>query len=248
MTAGFEHFIMSFGANLEVEEEKVVEDTHCMSAYGRIKQRKSSGKVSVSEQWRRVSSGKASVSDDNISESTDAGSAGCQTPAGCHTPRSVPINKSLEDFQKRWDFYRGADSTDCHTPVNSPTSKSHEEFWHFYRGADSLATMSCSMSCSTPFLEPHGLAEEVKPTTEEAFPKYDYWKLPLAPLPDDDAPQPQACTSPKSTKKVGITRPLFGRAFMCIEKPVFEAKTGSSQGKNQIYTDLAEQIYFNGWD
>jgi hypothetical protein len=240
MTAGFEHFIMSFGANLEAkdEEEKVVEDIHCMSEYGRIKICKKTDK----NQW------KGSIHDDNMSESTDAGSA------GCHTPRSSPTNKSHDDC---WDFYRGVDSADCHTLVSSPTSKSHEEFWHFYRGADSLATMSCSMSCSTPFLEPNGLQEEVKPTIQETLPRYDYWKLPLAPLPDDDdaplkksegTPQPQECACARSRKQVGLTRPLFGRGFMCIERPAVKTKTGSSQNMNQIYTDVAEQIYFNGWD
>jgi hypothetical protein len=261
-----EHFIMSFGPNLHVEEEE--EDSYnqchdghflmlhftamdgftcdvCEKSFARNSlmygcqecdfdkcEACYTQKIHKGTRWmseydkienfnKALSSGRESVIDDNISESTSAGSA------------------------------------DCSTPRFSLPSNSDEEFWHFYRGADSLASMSRSM----PYLETSGLQEEIKPIVkesspivQESLPGIDYWKLPLAPLPDEEdaaltkpeeTPQPQVRTSSKLRKKVGIAK-FFGRASLCMGFQT-ESKP-NAQHTNQNFRELAEQIYYNGWD
>lgn len=132
------------------------------------------------------------------------------------------------------------------------TSKLHEEFWHFYRGADSLSEMPCVLTAIWQ-------EEIIKSLDRETFRRdrvteCDFWKLPLVPLSDDEE---EEVATVKSSVKTALSRSCAKPSFnsrVCwkfaqhksAKNARCEASLGSkqtAQGAEQMFMILAEQIY-----
>jgi hypothetical protein len=165
-------------------------------------------------------------------------------------------DSAMDDSTSETTDVGSADSLADLRTESCPTSKSHEEFWHFYRSADSLA----DMLRSTDSLMLKGFLEEVDATVQQTSgcSSFDYWKLPLEPLPSfkpvEDAeeivetPPSQARAILKSrmaTSCVGSRRTKL-RVVERLSKTFKRSPFGSkleAQDANQMFTVLAEQIY-----
>lgn len=176
---------------------------------------------------------KASRSNDNISMSTDAGNSYCFSDA-----RTISSPPALQRLQ------------------------SHEEFWHYYRSADSLADMPC--------LRTSTWQDECKPV-EKSFrwdrpSEFDFWKLPLQPLLDEEVEElpiemsqqiakttssrprrvrlAKLCRA-RSAPRVGFKARLadFRAGFKAGLKSSLNSTQTQAQDLDQLYAMLAEQIY-----
>jgi hypothetical protein len=130
------------------------------------------------------------------------------------------------------------------------TSKSYEEFWHFYRGADSLADM--------PSLQTPKWQEEKKPVAQKTFrwdrtTDCDYWKLPLESLSDDE---PEEVSPTKSHHVVKATKAqpyakenVASRSCYKCKRATRAAREASlssslnSHNAEMVFAILADQIY-----
>jgi hypothetical protein len=196
-----EHFIMSFGANFQLEE-----DTHWMSEYDGI------------ERFNKTAlTGSKTTGDDNDLESTAAGSAA----------------NSLVDM-------RSSSSS-----LGLQTSRS-QDFWHFYRSADSLVDMHC--------LQTTRWQDDVSSTDLKTFrwdrpSECDWWKLPLEPS-DDELEEEAIPTKSQQDEILHVqSRQNFKSRLSsrgCLGKRIFARATRGSEVDTcdpDVYRILAEQIY-----